>query len=36
MNTERAYELAKERYAAWGVDTEAAMEVLKQIPISLH
>lgn len=24
------YELAKEKYAAWGVDTEAAMEQLKK------
>ena len=30
------YELAKEKYAAWGVDTEAAMEQLKKVPVSLH
>jgi L-rhamnose isomerase len=32
----RAYELAKERYAALGVDTEAAIERLRRISISLH
>lgn len=31
-----AYELAKARYAEIGVDTEAALEKLAQIPISLH
>ena len=34
--TQRAYEVAKERYAAWGVDTDAAVEQLCRIPISLH
>jgi len=33
---EQAYELAKERYEAIGVDTDAAMEKLATIPISLH
>ncbi|MEL6151368.1 MAG: L-rhamnose isomerase, partial [Chloroflexota bacterium] len=32
----QAYDLAKERYAALGVDTDAALEKLKTIPISLH
>ena len=32
----RSYELARERYAALGVDTEAAMQKLAGIPISLH
>lgn len=32
----QAYELAKERYAAIGVDTDKAIEKLEQIPISLH
>ena len=32
----KAYELAKEQYAALGVDTEKAMEKLAGIPISLH
>ena len=31
-----AYEIAQERYAALGVDTEAALETLKTVPISLH
>jgi L-rhamnose isomerase len=33
---ERAYELARQRYAHLGVDTEAAMRTLAGIPISLH
>ena len=33
---EKAYEIAKERYAAIGVDTDAAMETLQQIQLSLH
>ena len=35
-NTEQAYQLAREEYAALGVDTEKAMEILKGIPLSLH
>lgn len=31
-----AYQLARERYAALGVDTEAALAVLTGIPISIH
>ena len=31
-----AYTLAKERYAALGVDTEAAMARVKEIPVSIH
>lgn len=31
-----AYRLAKERYAALGVDTDAALDALKGIAISLH
>ena len=31
-----SYEMAKEKYAAWGVDTEKAMEQLKRVPVSLH
>lgn len=31
-----SYELAKEHYATIGVDTDAALERLKSIPISLH
>ncbi len=33
---EQAYHLAKERYAALGVDTDTALAQLKTIPISLH
>jgi L-rhamnose isomerase len=36
MQIEQAYELAKERYAALGVDTDTAMQKLAEIPISLH
>ncbi len=35
-NLETTYEIAKEQYAALGVDTEAAIERLKKIPISIH
>lgn len=33
---EAAYSLAKERYAVLDVDTDAALQTLKTIPISLH
>src|SRR6187455_1963310 len=33
---ERGYELARERYAAIGVDTEAALQRLATISLSLH
>ncbi|MCE5266458.1 MAG: L-rhamnose isomerase [Planctomycetaceae bacterium] len=33
---EKSYALAKEQYAAWGVDTDAAMERLKGIAISMQ
>ena len=33
---EAAYQLARERYAALGVDTAAALEQLKSVAISLH
>lgn len=36
MNLEKRYEDAKERYAALGVDTDAAMERIAQIPVSMH
>ncbi|HEX8341388.1 MAG TPA: L-rhamnose isomerase [Tepidisphaeraceae bacterium] len=32
----RAYEIAKEAYAAMGVDTDAAIAKLRGVPISLH
>ena len=31
-----SYQEAKERYAALGVDTDAAIETLKTVPVSLH
>ena len=31
-----SYTQAKEAYAAWGVDTDQAIEKLKEVPISLH
>ncbi len=33
---EQAYAMAKEQYAAMGVDTEAAMKKLAAVPISMH
>jgi L-rhamnose isomerase len=33
---QKAYQLAQERYAAFGVDADAALTRLAQIPISLH
>ncbi len=33
---ERAYALARERYAELGVDTDAVIEFLKRVPISMH
>lgn len=36
MNTQNRYESAKERYQNIGVDTDAALETLKNIPISMH
>jgi len=33
---EKAYVLAAERYAAWGVDTDRALKILRSLPISLH
>src|SRR5688572_9842453 len=35
-STDRAYELACERYAGCGVNVERALKVLATIPISLH
>ena len=35
-NVDKAYELARERYAEIGVDTDAAMAKLAEVPISLH
>jgi len=36
MQIQAAYGIAKERYAILGVDTDAALQRLAQIPISLH
>ena len=36
MNQKERYECARERYAAIGVDTDAAIARLKEIPVSLH
>src|SRR5207237_5412860 len=33
---ERAYALARERYAAFGVDAEGALKQLAVVPLSLH
>lgn len=32
----RSYEDAQKTYAAWGIDTDAALEALAAIPLSLH
>ena len=32
----KSYEIARERYAALGVDTDKAVETLERTPISLH
>ena len=31
-----AYEYAKEKYNSLGIDTDAVMEILKDVPISIH
>ena len=36
MSTKERYESAKARYAKVGVDTDKAIQVLKNVPISLH
>jgi L-rhamnose isomerase len=36
INIQNAYDLAKERYAALGVDTEQALAQLEKVAISLH
>lgn len=35
-NVKESYELAKQRYAEFGIDTDAAVAQLKNIPISMH
>ena len=36
MTVEQRYESAKEQYRAIGVDTDAAIEKLKNVAISMH
>lgn len=36
QSVEKAYELAKQRYAELGIDTDKAMESLRKVSISLH
>ena len=36
MSTQKAYELARELYKGIGVDTDAAIKRLSEIPISMH
>lgn len=36
MTKSERYESAKEMYAKWGVDTDAAIQTLKKIPVALH
>jgi L-rhamnose isomerase len=35
-NIDKSYEIAKQRYASIGVDTEKAIEKMAQLPISIH
>ena len=36
MTQKELYQIAKERYAAIGVDTDAAVEALSKVSISMH
>ncbi len=36
MNTLKGYELAKEQYAALGVDVDKAIEAMDNVPVSVH
>lgn len=36
MTTQERYQAAKEAYAAIGVDTDKAIEILKSVPVSMH
>lgn len=36
MNTEKLYEYAREIYAEYGVDTDAAIKKVSKIPVSMH
>ncbi|GAA4070605.1 L-rhamnose isomerase [Amphibacillus indicireducens] len=36
MSIEANYQVAKKQYEQWGIDVDAALEKLKQVPISIH
>lgn len=36
MSIKEQYEVAKKAYEKWGIDVDAALETLKQVPISIH
>ncbi|SEN50667.1 L-rhamnose isomerase [Amphibacillus marinus] len=36
MTIEQRYQLAKAQYESWGIDVDAALAKLKQVPISIH
>ncbi len=36
MSTKKMYEVAKEIYAQYGVDTDAAIKAVSEIPVSIH
>ena len=36
MSTKKMYEIAKEIYAQYGIDTDAAIKLVSQIPVSMH
>lgn len=36
MTINEQYEAAKQAYANWGIDVDAALETLKKVPISIH
>ncbi|WP_375088559.1 L-rhamnose isomerase [Peribacillus sp. RS7] len=36
MTIKEQYEAAKQAYANWGIDVDAALETLKKVPISIH
>lgn len=36
MTIKEQYEVAKQAYANWGIDVDAALETLKKVPISIH
>lgn len=36
MDTKKMYDAAKEIYAAYGVDTDKAMELVASVPVSMH